>query len=285
MKNKYGLVMEGGAMRGMFTAGVLDVLMENNISFDGAIGVSAGAAFGCNYKSKQTGRVIRYNTKYCRDPRYCSFRSLVFTGDLYGADFCYKKLPEELDVFDGESFKASPMEFHIVATDIETGNPIYKKCESCTDANELLWLRASASMPLVSRIVEVDGYKLLDGGISDSVPLRYFESIGYNKNVVILTQPADYRKRKNKALPVLKLLLGKYPKLISALKNRHNVYNSTIEYISNAQKQGNTFVIRPPYKLPIGHIEHNPEVLMKVYNIGRKTAVDQLAELQQFLSE
>lgn len=282
---KTGLVMEGGAMRGMFTAGVCDVLMENDICFDGAIGVSAGAAFGCNYKSHQIGRVIRYNTKYCRDPRYCSIRSLLRTGDLFGAEFCYRKIPQELDVFDADAYLKSPMEFYIVATDATTGKPIYKKCENCTSDEELLWIRASASMPLASKIVEVDGYKLLDGGISDSVPLGYFESIGYTKNVVILTQPLGYIKKRNGAMPLIKLALKKYPNIISALERRHEVYNKTIEYIASAEREGRAFIIRPPVKLPIGHVEHDPDVLLKVYNIGRTTAEEALPSLCEFMKK
>lgn len=284
MKSKFGLILEGGAMRGMFSAGVCDVLMENGVRFDGACGVSAGAAFGCNYKSNQIGRVIRYNTKFCRDPRYCSIRSLIRTGDLFGADFCYRKIPQELDVFDTAAYLASPMEFYVVATDVKTGKPVYKKCESCTTDEELLWIRASASMPLASKIVEVDGYKLLDGGISDSIPLKYFESIGYSRNVVILTQPTGYVKKKNRAMPLIKLALRKYPNVIDSLANRHVMYNDTLNYVSAAGKDGRAFIICPPKKLPIGHIEHDAEVLKKVYDIGRATAEEILPALKEFMA-
>ena len=168
---KKGLIMEGGAMRGMFTAGVIDVLMENKIIFDGAIGVSAGAAFGSNIKSGQIGRAIRYNLKYCRDKRYCSLYSLFKTGNLYGADFCYRILPTKLDIFDTKSFNKNPMEFYAVCTDVLTGKPVYKKIDAMEE-NYLEWFRASASMPLVSEIVKIGDLSLLDGGISDSVPLQ-----------------------------------------------------------------------------------------------------------------
>ena len=205
---KTGLIMEGGAMRGMFTAGVTDILMENKITFNGAIGVSAGAAFGCNVKSGQIGRAIRYNVDYCKDKRYCSIWSLITTGDMYGADFRYRELPDKLDVFDTESFNNNPMEFYVVCTDVNTGNPIYKKLNT-TEENYLEWIRASASMPLVSRIVKIGNYEMLDGGISDSVPLKYFESIGYNKNVIILTQPKSYVKQTNGLMPMIKLFMRK----------------------------------------------------------------------------
>lgn len=280
--SKTGLVMEGGAMRGMFTAGVIDVLMENGIEFDGGIGVSAGACFGCNYKSKQIGRAIRYNMKYCNDKRYCSLWSLIKTGDLYGADFCYRELPEKLDIFDKQTYNKNPMEFYVVATDIETGKAVYKKCDT-TEGNLLEWIRASASMPLVSRIVEVDGYKLLDGGMADSVPVRYFESIGYDKNVVILTQPKDYVKEKNKLLPLMKIKLRKYPKLIEAMAKRHEVYNETTKYIFEEEAKGKLFVIHPDEKLPIGRTEKNPDKLKEVYNSGRNVAKRRINELKNFL--
>ena len=278
---KTGLVLEGGAMRGMFTAGVLDVLMEQNIEVDGVIGVSAGATFGCNYKSKQIGRTIRYNMKYCNDPRYCSFRSLLKTGDLYGAEFCYHTLPEQLDLFDNETYETSPMEFYMVTTDLNTGEPIYYKCDKF-DHEGLEWVRASASMPLVSRIVEVSGKKMLDGGISDSVPLKFFQSIGYDKNLVILTQPRDYVKKENKLLPLMKLKLKQYPKLLETMKQRHIDYNDTLEYIRTEEQNGTCFVLSPKEKLPIGRIEHHPERLKAVYDIGRETALVHLDEIKNF---
>lgn len=281
---KTGLVLEGGAMRGMFTAGVLDILMEHNIEVDGVIGVSAGATFGCNYKSKQIGRTIRYNMEYCNDPRYCSFRSLLKTGDLYGAEFCYHILPEQLDLFDNKTYESSPMEFHMVTTNVNTGEPLYYKCDKF-DYKGLEWVRASASMPLVSRIVEVDGLQMLDGGISDSIPLSYFQSIGYEKNIVVLTQPRDYVKKANKLLPLMKLKLKQFPKLLETMKNRHITYNETLEYIRKEEEKGSILVICPKEKLPIGHIEHHPERLKAVYDIGREIALEHLEEIKNFLQK
>ncbi|MBE6623756.1 MAG: patatin family protein [Ruminococcaceae bacterium] len=279
---KKGLVMEGGGMRGLFTAGVIDVLMENGISFDGAVGVSAGACFGCNYKSRQTGRVLRYNTKYCKDKRYCSFKNLIKTGDLFSADFCYRQLPYELDVFDYKAFEENPMEFFVAATDVETGKPVYHKCKDGKD-EDLLWFRASASMPLAARIVETDGKKLLDGGIADSIPLEFFENMGYEKNVVILTQPKGYVKSKNKLIFLIKLVFSKYPKLIETLKNRHKLYNIQTKYVLDAEREGRAFVISPSEKLPAGRVEHDPETLKKAYNIGRQEAQLKLEDIKAFL--
>ncbi len=280
---KRGLVLEGGAMRGMFTAGVLDVLMENGIEFQGVIGVSAGAAFGCNYKSGQIGRAIRYNTDYCRDKRYCSFWSLLKTGDLYGADFCYREIPEKLDIFDTETFRNNPVEFYVTVTDVESGRPLYYRCDKA-DSRDLELIRASASMPLVSRIVEVDGKKLLDGGVSDSIPLRFFEEKGFDRNLVILTQPSNYVKNKNSAIPLAKIMLRKYPKLIEAMKNRHIIYNETLEYIKSKEKMGEVFVIRPEKELPIKRVEKNPDVLWEVYHTGRSVAAKHLDEIRLFLN-
>lgn len=279
---KIGLVMEGGAMRGLFTAGVIDVLMENQITFDGAIGVSAGAAFGCNFKSRQIGRVIRYNTKYCRDPRYGSFRSLLKTGDIYSKEFAYGELPNVLDPFDTKAFSENPMEFYVVATNIETGLPVYHKCETGT-GEDMDWIQASASMPLVSRPVEIGGKLLLDGGMSDSVPLAYFQSIGYQKNVVILTRPEDYRKKKNKLMPVIRVRMHQYPNMIETLAYRHIMYNDEIAYIRKQKELGNTFIIEPREALHIGPVEHDPKELLRVYETGRKTAMEQLPALQAFL--
>ena len=282
--SKYGLIMEGGAMRGMFTAGVMDVLMENEIHFDGAIGVSAGAAFGCNFKSNQIGRVIRYNKNYCKDPRFCSIRSLIKTGDLYGAEFCYTTIPYELDLFDCEAYLNNPMDFYVVCTDVETGKPVYRKCITGRD-EDLIWIRASASMPIASRVVEATGYKLLDGGISDSIPLEYFESLGYNKNVVILTQPKGYIKKPSKALPLIKASLKDYPNVYKTMQNRHNDYNETISFIEEKEKSGDVLVIRPPEKLPVGRVEHNPDKLQIAYDIGVKTALEQLEEIKSFIAK
>ena len=281
---KYGLVMEGGAMRGMFTAGVTDVLMENGITFDGAVGVSAGAAFGCNFKSGQKGRAIRYNTRFCNDKRFCSVRSLIRTGDMFGADFCYHEIPEKLDKFDFKAYAESPMEFYVVCTDVVTGKAVYKSIP-IADSEALEWIRASASMPLVSKIVEVGGRKLLDGGIADSIPLEFMEKQGYERNLVILTQPRSYVKEKMGGLGMMKVVLRKYPKLLRAMSKRHEMYNRELQYIRDAEKQGRAFVIAPDEKLPVGHIEHDPRVLQEVYRIGRKSGTEHLAELKTFLGK
>ena len=276
-----GLILEGGAMRGLFSAGVMDVMMQNGIVFDGAVGVSAGAAFGCNYKSKQIGRAIRYNTQNSRNPRYSSLRSLLTSGDLFNAEFCYHTLPRTLDRFDVEAFRANPMEFYVVCTDVHTGEPVYHRLETADDT-EMEWIRASASMPVVSKVVEVDGYSLLDGGIADSIPVRWFESIGYDHNVAVLTRPLEYRKEP--ASPVLLSMMKKYPKMQEAMKHRHEVYNETLEYITEKEKNGDLFVIRPSAPLPIGRIEHSVAKLQETYSLGREAMEAQLEDLKAYLA-
>lgn len=284
MNKKTGLVLEGGAMRGIFTAGVTDIMMENGIDFDGVIGVSAGAAFGCNYKSKQNGRAIRYNLKFCNDKRFCSLQSLIKTGDMFGAEFCYHELPSKYDVFDTKTFEENPQEFYVVCTDVITGKPVYKRLDKA-EYNDLEWIRASASMPLASRIVEIDGYKLLDGGISDSIPLAYFQKIGYEKCVVILTQPKGYIKTPSKSIYAAKLMLRKYPELLKTLENRPEVYNKQVKYIRNEEKKGNVFVIAPEEKLPVNRVEHDADKLRAVYENGRKIGKNRLNDLKAFLEK
>lgn len=276
-----GLILEGGAMRGMFTAGVMDVMMENHIEFDGAVGVSAGAAFGCNYKSGQIGRVLRYNTRFCRDKRYGGLHSLLTSGNIYNTDFCYREVPLQYDIFDFDAYRKNPMEFYVVCTDIETGKAVYQKYEG--EGQEFDWIRASASMPLVSQIVEIDGYKLLDGGIADSIPVRFFEKAGYNRNIVILTQPAGYVKKKNRLIPLMQMKYRQYPKLIETMERRHQVYNDALEYIDKKEKSGELLVIRPKNKLPIGKVEKDPEKLKAVYEIGRNAAMERIQEIVQWV--
>ena len=279
---KTALIMEGGAMRGMFTCGVIDVLMEQNIAFEAAAGISAGAVFGCNYKSRQIGRGIRYNKRYGSDPRYCSVRSLLTTGDLYGADFCYRELPDELDVFDREAFRDNPMAFYIGATDMTTGKAVFHQCADGRE-KDMLWMRASASMPLVSRPVKVDGYTLLDGGVAEAVPYRYMESIGYDRNVMVLTQPKGYRKKKSRASLAFPFLFLRYPAFAAAMQTRYDRYNRMMEEIDRREESGSALVIRPPESLGISHTESDPAQLERVYQLGRKEALNRLEELRHFI--
>ena len=270
-------------MRGLFTAGVIDVMMENGIEFDGLVGVSAGSSFGCNYKSRQPGRVLRYNLRFGKDPRYMGLRSLLTTGDLVGAEFAYHTLPLELDIFDIEEFEKNPMAFHLVCTDVESGEPVYYKMDK-VDYDSLEWLRASASMPIVTRPVRVnDGRLLLDGGISDSIPLEYFRREGYLRNVVVLTQPLDYRKQPAKKW-LFRLFMRRYPAIVEAMGRRHEMYNAQLDYVHEQELAGNTFVIAPSAPLPIGRVEMNPEKMRAVYAIGHETCTRLLPSLKRFVN-
>ena len=281
---KKGLVLEGGAMRGLWTAGVIDVMMEHGVQPDGLIGVSAGAAFGCNYKSRQVGRAIRYNTRFAKDPRYSGWKSLVTSGDYYNANFGYHVVPFEYDKFDIETFEKNPLEFTVVCTDVETGEAVYHKMDH-VDYDELEWLRASASMPLASKVVEVQGHKLLDGGVSDSIPLEYYEQQGYDRNVVILTQPLGYQKEHNKLMPLMRMALHKFPRFLKALDERHLMYNQELEYVAEAERQGRCLVIRPDGPIPIGHLSHDPQQMRLVYDMGRKVGERYIDKIKEYYED
>ena len=278
---KKGLVLEGGAMRGLFTAGIIDVMMEAGIEPDGLIGVSAGAAFGCNYKSRQPGRAIRYNTRFARDKRYCSWQSWLKTGDLYNAEFGYHIIPAKYDLFDDKAFEENPMAFYVVCTDVETGKAVYKQLTECTPLT-YDWIRASASMPLASKVVELEGMKVLDGGVADSIPLEYFESIGYERNMVILTQPDGFVKGHNKLMPLMRIALRKYPNMIEAMDKRHIMYNQELSYVYQAESTGRALVIRPEAPLPIGHVSHDPDEMRHIYYLGREAGMKNIERIKAF---
>ena len=281
---KTGLVLEGGGMRGLFSAGVMDVMMETGIRFDGIIGVSAGAAFGVNYKSGQVGRALRYNVDYCQDKRYCGIGSLLKTGNLFNTEFCYDEVPLKLDVFDFDAFERDPTAFYITCTDVESGKPVYHEYRGRAD-HGFDWVRASASLPVVSQMVEIDGLKLLDGGIADSIPVAYFERIGYTQNVVILTQPQGYQKEKNQLLPLIRVKYRHYPNLVKALETRHLMYNAELALIAEQEKQGNLFVIRPHLPLEVKRMEKDPARLRTCYEMGRQAAETARERLLAFLKK
>ena len=270
-------------MRGLFTAGVLDALYGMGVRFGGIIGVSAGAAFGCNYKSHQPGRVLRYNLRFCRDRRYWGVGSLLRTGDIFNAEFCYRTLPRELDPWDGAAFEADPTPFWAVATDADTGEPVYPKLEKADEA-ACDWIRASSSMPVVSRPVCIGGRRYLDGGIADSIPLPKMQSLGFARNVVVLTQPAGYRKGPARLWPFRPWLRG-LPAVEAALARRSDEYNRAVDFVEEEEKRGAAFVFRPPAKLPIGRLSRSRRAVQAAYDIGRETAVRRQAALRDWLGE
>lgn len=279
-----GLVLEGGGYRGMYTAGVLDVWMREGIAFDHAVGVSAGAAFGCNIKSRQMGRALRYNKRFCTDPRYCSWGNWIKTGDLFSRDFAYDEVPLRLDPFDSAAFAANPMRFTVVCTDIETGEAVYHDIGR-GDKTDIKWIRASASIPVLSRPVELAGRKLLDGGAADSIPVVWMRTQGHDRTVVVLTQPVGYRKRPNQLMPFLRLWLRKYPRLVELLARRHEAYNRTLDELAAAERAGEAFVLQPSEPVALPAIVRDPEDLQRAYDVGCKDAEASLPALRAYLGQ
>lgn len=270
-------------MRALFTSGILDVLMENGVTFDGMIGVSAGATFGCNFKSKQPGRALRYNLRFLRDARYMGVRSWVRTGDWVAAEFSYHTVPDHLDVIDWETWERNPMAFHLVCTDVDTGQAVYKQIVE-PGREALDWFRASASMPVAARPVPIGGRRLLDGGIADSIPLRYFQSLGYERCVVILTQPMGFRKRPMRLMPLLRVAIRRYPAIVRALEVRHEMYNRELDYLAQEQRAGRALVICPEDTIAIGRLEQNAEKMCRVYGSGRAAGRVNLQRIKQFIA-
>ena len=280
---KLGIVLEGGAMRGLYSAGILDVFMEEGIVADGIVGVSAGAVFGGNYKSKQIGRAIYYNKLVCRDKRYGTFRSLFKTGNVYDVDFCYREIPEIIAPVDEETYSKNPLEFFVTCTDVSDGSPVYHKSETMKES--LVWVQASASMPLVSQPVRIGEKEYLDGGIADSIPIDFMRQKGYNRNIVILTRPRGYRKGKNKTRLLSKILLRKYPAMIHAMENRHIGYNKTLEKLKLLEEKGEVFVFCPRKEDLVSRTESNPDELQKIYDAGRRDALEKLDEIKKFVEK
>lgn len=277
---KTGLVLEGGGCRGIYTAGVLDVFMENGVDFDGVIGVSAGAAHGCSFVSKQKGRSIDYYMKYCNDPRFMSIRSWLKEGNVVGVEFSYHELPEKLVPYDFDAFKKSDTEFYVVVTNVETAKAEYIKMNDMLE--DIDYLRASASLPYFSRIVDIKGNKYLDGGCADSVPVDEFIKMGYDKNVVILTRPETYRKKPELSF-LAKAVYRKYPEFAKLLLKRHEEYNRNIEHIKELEKEGKVFVIRPKSDLNLGRIEHNAEKIKTAYDKGVDDGKEYISKLIEWL--
>ena len=281
--SKTGIVLEGGGMRGMYTCGILDVLMENRIYLDGMVGVSAGIAFGCNYKSRQIGRALRYNVRFAHDKRYSGMMSLLKTGNYYNAYFAYKLVPTHYDVFDYNVFEDSPMECYAVCFDVKSGEGVYHRLDHVND-DFFEWIRASASMPVVAQPVEVGGRLLLDGGLADSIPLEFMMSKGYQRNVVILTREEGFRKTAEHGMWLMKPMLRKWPKVIEALRHRPAHYNQQLQVVREQERLGNAFVFRPLKPLNVSRTTHDPKEMNRVYQQGREEALQRLDELKKFLA-
>lgn len=281
-KCKVGLVLEGGGMRGAFTAGVLDYFLDKNLSFHTCIGVSAGACHACSFLSKQRRRGFETNTDYLEDETYCSFKNLMKTGDLFGVDMCYRKIPEELNPYDYQAFSENPTEFYVVVTNCKTGEAEYKKI---TDMHRgIHYVRASSSLPLLSRTVWIKNTPYLDGGIADSIPVKQSQKLGNHKQVVVLTRQRGYRKEPNKAMPAAYLRYQReFSKLVARMKNRHLDYNAALDYLYEEEKKGNVFLICPEKPVEIGRIEKNREKLERLYEEGYTAAEKMGSALLDFM--
>lgn len=267
---KTALILEGGGMRGTYTAGVLDYLMEKGIYFDSIYGVSAGALNGVNYKTRQIGRSIRTFTMYQKDKRYAGIHHLLKDGDWFNVDFSYNQIPNKLDVADYETFVNSYTDFYSVVTNMETGKAEYLHLTEMR--RDMDGLRASASLPILSNIVEFSGKKYLDGGCTDSIPLEKSVADGHTKNLVVLTQHRGYQKKASANRYACKVMYRKYPAFVKAMDNRHNMYNSQLKYVYQSEKNGNAFVIQPNEMIKVSRLENNPAKLMELYHLGKKDA-------------
>ena len=278
MGNKTALILEGGAMRGLYSAGVLDVFMENNINVDVIYGVSAGALFGLNYKSRQIGRALRYNLKYAKEKNYMGFYSLITTGDIMNKEFCFKKLVYELDKLDFETYKNYPVDFYAVVTNLKTGKPEYIKIDDAK--KDMEYFRASGSMPFVSKPVEINGNYYLDGAISDAVPFAKALEEDYAKIIVVLTRTSGYRKKKS-FLPY-KLVYGKFPNLVETANNSHKKYNETMDLIEKYESENKIVVLRPSKYVKIKRIEKNKNKLQKIYDLGVSDCKNMLDRIKEY---
>ena len=280
---KIGLVLEGGGMRGLFSAGVLDALLElKELNVNGIVGVSSGALFGVNYVSKQKERAVRYNKKYADDKRYMGLHSWITTGNAVNKDFAFYELPYKLDVFDNETFKKAETDFYVVMTNVESGKPEYVLIEDAFAQME--YLRATSALPFASKIIEINGKKYLDGGISDSIPIDFCESLGYDKIIAVLTRPEGTYKE-DKLGFLYKLVYRKYPNLVNSLLNMATDYEKVLAKIKDLENKGKIFVVRPPEVLKIGRLEKNRDKIQKVYDIGLNTGLKELDNIVKYLNK
>ena len=280
---KVGLVLEGGGMRALFTAGVLDALLDvKELDIDGIVGVSAGALFGANYVSGQRERAIRYNKKYARDKRYMGLHSWITTGNAVNKEFAFYELPLKLDVFDQEKFKESKIDFYVVMTNVENGKSEYVLITDVFEQME--YLRATSALPFASKIIEINGKKYLDGGISDSIPIDYCESLGYDKIILVLTRPENSYKE-DKLNFLYKLVYRKYPNLVERLINMGKDYEVVLKKIKKLENENKIFVIRPPKVLKIGRLEKDENKIQEVYDIGLNTGKMEIDELLNYLKK
>lgn len=283
MLEQAALILEGGGMRGVYTAGVLDYFLEQALFFESCYGVSAGACHAGSYLSKQKGRAFAVNVDYLKDPRYCSIWSLLLTGNLFGAKMVYDRIPNEKNLFDYAAYASQKTKFYAVVTNCETGKAEYKQIKDMKE--DIIYIRASSSLPLVSKIVKIDGGKYLDGGIADAIPIARAYQDGQKKVVAVLTRPAGYEKAPEKGYGALRLRYGKYKNFLAQIKRRHEVYNKSIAMAEMMQEAGSAFIIRPSKPIEVGRIEKNKEKLRELYTLGYEDAATQYDKMMDFLHQ
>lgn len=276
-----GLVLEGGGMRGVYTAGVLDLFIDKGLYFKNCYGVSAGATQCCSYLSKQKGRALKINVEYMKDKRYASFGNLVKEGNYFGKKFTMETIPNELELFDYDEYTKTGANFYAVATDCKTGEPAYLRVENMKQDIDKVW--ASCTLPLLSKMVHVDGREYLDGGVSDSIPVLKAIKDGNEKVIVVLTRDGEYRKSPNKMMWLIKLKYRKYPGLVRAVKDRYIKYNKNLAAIAKLEKDGKIFVIRPKEQVEVGRLEKDGEKMKALYNCGYKEAEACFEDLKAYL--
>ncbi len=279
-----GLILEGGAMKGVYTAGVLDFFLDKEIEFSSCYGVSAGACHLCSFLSKQRGRAYRVSVNYLDNKRYCGSFSLLTTGDLFGTDMCYDLIPNYLDPYDFDAFDQYEGKAYAAVTNIETGEAEYMPLEEMH--RDIIAVRASSSMPLVARNVRIGDGLYLDGGISDSVPIAKSIKDGNRKNVVVLTKETAFRREPadTAQLALIKARYIRYPKVYELMKERHITYNSMLDYLKMQEENGNAFVIRPKKKSGVGRIEKDGKKLEELYKEGYRDAEECYMDLLEYLS-
>lgn len=278
-----GLVLEGGGVRGIYSAGILDVMMEHGVDVDGVAGVSAGAIHGSSFVSKQPGRGVRLYLTFSPSGDFMGWRSWLKTGDFVNYQFAYLDMCDRLVPFDYDTFEQSHVAFYTVSTDVDSGAPYYHRTRTIR-GEEMMGLRASASLPVVSRIVDFAGRHLLDGGASDSIPVEFLRGLGYTRTVVVLTQVAGYRK-KPQSMGLIRLKYRKYPNFVQTMLHRHEHYNDTLDRVAELEKSGEIFVFRPSHLVKISRLERNPRRILEMYELGRHDALERLAELKAFLAK
>lgn len=281
--NKIGLILEGGGMRGIYTAGVLDFFIEKNIEVDITIGVSAGSCHASSYLSKQYKRAYNATVDYINDKRYLSFSNLIKTGSIFGMDFMFNKIPNELNIYDYDTFSKSKSKFVVVTTNCETGSPEYFELKDLK--KEIIYMQASCSIPMFANMVEIDGFKLVDGGVSDSIPIEYALNQGYKKNIVVLTRDITYKKNKQKFLPIVNKKYRKYPNLVKSIENRHLNYNKSLNLVNQLEKSGDVLVIRPKNPVNVSQIEKNAKKLTSLYEEGYDDAKELYDKILEFIKK